>query len=434
MLFSSEKLFLFTFFIILILAGTAALMLPLMWTGAESISFIDSLFTATSAVCVTGLITLDTAMFSQTGKIVIMLLIQFGGLGIISFSTIYLTIPNKKKPFRSVNIIRGYYLDSVGHDALKIIRNIIVFTLFFEIAGAFILFYSFKGEGNLLNALFHSVSAFCNAGFSLFTENLEGQKDNIPVLFTIMLLIITGGIGFVVINDLLRFILKRKPLSAYSKLVLVTTLILIAAGTAGYYFFERENTFLKLPEHLRIFNAMFQSVTTRTAGFNTVSQIEMHPASSIITLPLMFIGGGSGSIAGGVKVSTVAIIFIALFRGRNRKNNIRIGNRNVKYKVIIDAFILTGKAALLLFTSVVLLLMIEGSNFPVVSIVFESFSAFGTVGLSHGITPYLSSAGKLIMIITMFAGRIGIITMALPNESKFKDVQVNYPEEEVLLG
>ncbi len=432
MFLNTEKIMLFSFFIILILLGTGLLLLPGMWGGEGRVSVIDALFTSTSAVCVTGLITLDTAQFTFAGKIVIMLLIQFGGLGIISFSTVYLTFPNRKRSFHSVNIIRKYYLDSVGHDVVVIIRNIVFFTLFFELAGALVLYFSLGSD--FFTALFHSISAFCNAGFSLFSDNLEGYGNNSAVLVTIMVLVIFGGIGFVVINDIIKFVFKKKHLSIYSKIMLITTLSLIFFGALGFFFFECNNAFSGFSPGKKILNSIFQSVTPRTAGFNTVPQEILQKESQFLTLPLMFIGGGSGSIAGGIKVSTFAIIIIALFRAKSRRNKIRIGNRNIPVKTMMDAFILAGKAILLLSVSIILLLIAEGNNFKSISIIFECFSAFGTVGLSHGLTPLLGSFGKAVLILTMFSGRVGIISMALFNERNFKDVQVQYPEEEVLLG
>lgn len=436
MYFNSEKVLLFSFFIMLIFIGSGLLSIPSAWNGDKSVSYIDALFTSTSAVCVTGLITLDTSQFSIFGKIIVMMLIQFGGLGIISFSTIYITFPKRKRSFHSMNIIRGYYLDSIGHDAVIIIRNILIFTFFFEFCGTIFLMFFMSGpvKGNILNAMFHSISAFCNAGFSLFHDNLSGQKGNIPVLITVMVLVVSGGIGFVVINDLVKYFLRHKPLSIYSKIMLASTGILIFTGAIVYFLLERSNTFGEMPFFQKIVNSFFQSVTTRTAGFNTVHQQNMCDVAKVFTLPLMFIGGGSGSIAGGIKVSTISLIIIALFRGRTRENKIRIGNRNINSRVIMNAFILAGKAILLLFTSIIALLLTEGQNFPVVSVIFECFSAFGTVGLSHGLTPLLGITGKLILIITMFAGRVGIVSMAMPAERKFKDVYVQYPEEEVLLG
>ena len=436
MFISSEKALLFSFFILLILAGTALLLIPAMWDGEGQIGIVDALFTSTSAVCVTGLITLDTAQFSIAGKLVVMFLIQVGGLGIISFSTIYLTQPKKKKSFHSVNIIRGYYLESVSHDALKILKNIILFTFLFEAAGALALFFFFKGPGerDLLTAVFHSISAFCNAGFSLFSENLEGQKDNVPLMLSVMFLIFAGGIGFVVIDDIRRKLAKKKRLSIYTKLMLSSTFLLIFGGGLVYFILERNNTLEGMPLGLKAVNALFQSVTTRTAGFNTLAQDGLCEASKFATLPLMFIGGGSGSIAGGIKVSTIAIILIALFRGRNKNNDIRIGNRNIRYNTILEAFILAGKAIVLLAVCIFVLLIIEGGKFPVINVVFECFSAFGTVGLSQGITSQLSSAGKLVIVFTMFAGRVGIVSMALRGERSFRDTRTLYPEGEVLLG
>lgn len=435
---SAERLFLFSYFLVLIFIGTILLSIPAAWNGDERLYLIDALFTATSAVCVTGLITVDTALYSIFGKAVILFLIQTGGLGIISFTTLYLAAPRKRISFRSIGFVKGYYLDTVEYKAEHIIRNIVLTTITLELIGSVVIYIGFRKEGDFsyLNALFHSISAFCNAGFSLFSDNLEAFTFNRWISGGIMVLIVLGGIGFVVLQDLAgRVTGKRARLHTHTKIVLLSSGFLIFAGTLGYLIFERNGTLEGYSGGARIMAAFFQSITTRTAGFNTISQGDMSLSSKVLTLPLMFTGGASGSIAGGVKVTTVFLVILSIFSSGDENAEVRFGKRKISGNDLKNASLFVIKAILILFMSILALSIAEGrGDAGFLQIVFESFSAFGTVGLSLGLTPELTGAGKFIIMLTMFAGRVGLISLAMNQPRKAIERQIRYPEGEVLIG
>ncbi len=435
---SAERLTLFSYFIGLIVVGTVLLSFPAAWNGEGKLPFLDSLFTATSAVCVTGLITVDTAAYSAFGKGVILFLIQTGGLGIISFTTLYLAVPRSRISFRSIGFVKGYYLDAVEHKAEHIIRNIVLTTISLELAGSLIIFIGFRQQGDYSypNALFHSVSAFCNAGFSLFPDNLERFTRNRWVSSGVMVLIVTGGIGFVVLQDLiLRLRAKRKRLHTHTKIVLIATGFLIVSGALGYLIFERNATLAGYSGGNRIMIAFFQSITTRTAGFNTIPEADMSLSSKVLTLPLMFTGGASGSIAGGVKVTTIFLVILSIFSSSDENSEVRFGRRRISRPHLRNAAMFVIKAMLILLVSILALSIAEarrGAEF--LPIVFESFSAFGTVGLSLGLTPELTGAGKCIIMLVMFAGRVGLVSLAMSQPRKAVERRIRYPEGEVLIG
>lgn len=443
-----KKIFLFTYFLALILLGTLLLILPISWNGNGRLSLINAAFTATSAVCVTGLITVQTADYSIWGKIVILLLIQFGGLGIISFTTIYLAVPARKISLKRRNEVQEYYLSSVETDPKKIIKQIVIFTVIIEIIGTILLAKPLSvnvKHGLLFVSLFHSVSAFCNAGFSLFRNNLEDYTSVSMVNITVIFLIIFGGLGFVVLQDAKRKIFgENRRLTLHTKIVLLMTAALIIAGALFYYIFEYNTSLKSLSQGGRILASFFQSVTTRTAGFNSVTQSSLSVPSKVLTLPLMFIGGSSGSIAGGIKVTTFFIVLIVALHGTDSKGEVKLFNEKISAENLSRAQNFAIKAIIILFTSIFLLTItelhhfgrnvsfLEGKEF--LSIVFESFSAFGTVGLSLGLTPNLSVPGKIVIMGTMFAGRVGLISIAMPRIRKYSEYLVDYPRGEVLIG
>jgi trk system potassium uptake protein TrkH len=439
----SERLFLFSYFVGIIAVGALILWLPICWMGKGRLALIDALFTATSAVCVTGLITVDTAQYTFLGQLVILLLIQFGGLGIITFSTIYLVRPRLKLSMTRYRVIKGYSLDSVEANPLAIIRQIVKVTLAIEAAGAVILLFGFHRtvERRLLfTSIFHAISAFCNAGFSVFSANLEGYVTNATVSFTIMGLIVFGGIGFVVLQDVGdTWILGiKRNLSLHSKGVLLTTLCLILIGAGMFLLFERRLAYMALSFPQKVMAALFQAITPRTAGFDTINQALLTPTSQILTVLLMFIGGASGSTAGGIKVNTFFIIALLAVRGTDARGEVTVLQRKIPSKTIDGAVIFTLKALMMLFAAIFLLSLTErvfsthAKTF--VELTFETFSAFGTVGLSMGITPYLSIPGKLIIIGMMFMGRVGLLALAIPVPRRIPVAVLDCPQEEVLVG
>jgi trk system potassium uptake protein TrkH len=438
----SEKLFLFSYFLGAIGLGSIVLYLPFSWGGVERLHFVDALFTATSSVCVTGLITVDTPTYSTVGRVMILLLIQSGGLGIISFSTIYLARPRGRISLIRHRIIKGYYLESSGLGTMAIVRRIVAATLSFELAGTLILYRAFQAtvpDNRLFISLFHAVSAFCNAGFSLFSNNLEGYTTNAPVGLTIMILVIFGGLGFVVLQDIAATgMVKKKHLSLHSKIVFLMSGILLVFAAGLFLVFEAGRSMAHLTAGQKILAALFQAATPRTAGFNTIPQAGLSTPSKTLTMLLMFIGGGSGSIAGGIKVNTFFIVLLMLFQGPDSRGEVTVFKRKIAGDRVFHATMFMLKALLLLFGSFLLLTITElwfaGHRIDVFSLVFETFSAFGTVGLSLGATPGLTAVGKLVLVVTMFMGRIGLLALAIPRSRPYPVHVLDHPQGEVLIG
>lgn len=443
MLIRPEKRFLFAYFIIIIALGSILLSLPFAWAGKEPLSYLDAIFTSTSAVCVTGLTTVQTADYTLFGKIIILILIQAGGMGIISFTTIYLIIPSRRMPIQQRKLIKDFSLDSIEYDPVLIMKKIILIMFSIEMLGAIILFIGFYPtlhDHAFFAAVFHSVSAFCNAGFSTFTLNLEGYVSNPVVNITIMGLIVLGGLGFMVLRDILKKIRRKKRLALHTKIVLITTFSLIIIGAVGYFCLEYNNAYKDLPVGEKIMASLFQSVTPRTAGFNTISQQNLTDASKFFTLPLMYIGASSGSTGGGIKTTTFFVVLFMAVLGSKRSGGVVLFKRKINPAATSFASAFMIKILMLLAICIFMLLITELIFFPgphknFLSIVFECFSAFGTVGLSLGATPELSGIAKIVLIFMMFEGKAGLISMALTTpESTRTEVQVDYPEGEVLIG
>ncbi len=438
----SEKLFLFSYFLAVIAFGTVVLYLPFSWGGPGRLHFIDALFTATSAVCVTGLITVDTSTYTTVGQAVILLLIQGGGLGIITFSTIYLARPRGRISLVRHRVIRGYYLESAGLGTVNIVRRIVAVTLGFELIGTLILYQAFRAavtERRLFVSLFHAISAFCNAGFSLFSNNLEGYTTNVAVNLTVIALVVFGGLGFVVLQDVAATtVVEKKHLSLHSKIVFLMTGILVVAAAGLYLVFEAGRSMASLTPVQKIMASLFQAVTPRTAGFNTIPQSRLSTPSKTLTMLLMFIGGGSGSIAGGIKVNTFFIVLLMVFQGPDSRGEVTVFKRKIAGSRIFYATMFMLKALLLLFAGLFALTVTEmwfaKHQVDVFSLIFETFSAFGTVGLSLGATPTLTAVGKLVLIVTMFMGRIGLLALAIPPARHYPVHLLDYPQGEVLIG
>jgi trk system potassium uptake protein TrkH len=440
---TSEKLFLFSYFILIIVTGTVLLSFPFAWGGRERLKLIDCLFTATSAACVTGLITVDTAQYTLAGKIIVLLLIQSGGLGIISFSTIYILLPRKRISLKNIKAITAFSLNFIESEPKRIVRRIILFTLITEAAGSLLLYLSFRHSVHspaLFTSIFHAVSAFCNAGFSLFSDNLEGYFSDTTVCLIIAVLVVLGGLGFIILLDVEKTLVqKRRRISYHTKIVLYMTFFLLSVATLFYFVFESSNSLRGYSLGQRLLASFFQAVTPRTAGFNTIAQTNLSFPSKLFTLPLMFIGGASGSIAGGIKVTTVFLVVLLALKGRDINDEICVFKRKVPSRILSDASVFANRAVLILFVSIFLLVITEhvgrlqqGGLF--LPLIFECFSAFGTVGLSLGVTSHLSLAGKIVIICTMFAGRVGLISMAMGGSEKYSPYHIDYPREEVMIG
>lgn len=441
----SGRIILYSYFIVLILLGSVLLALPLSWGGLDGtpkVALIDAVFTAVSAACVTGLITIDTSLWSRFGQSVILFLIQSGGLGISSFAVLYLVLPRLRISIQRSRMLRESFVSGARlYNVRSIIMTIILTTLLIEGMGWLILAVHFKFIGvqaPLFSAAFHAVSAFCNAGFSLFSDGLMGFRGDLTVNLTLMFLIICGGIGFMVIGDIRRKIHHPfKPLLFYTRFMLIATAFFILLGVIGYYLLDTNGLFSQLPPGERIMALFFQSITTRTAGFNTVDQAELSLTSRWLTLLLMLIGGGSGSTAGGIKVSTAFILLLILFRGMDESGDLSFMRRRIPAVDVSRAAMFFLKALAILFTAVLLLALIENpkeTGLSISDIVFESVSALGTVGLSTGITGQLSFGGKLIIALTMFTGRVGLFSMVIRSARDRTETLIEYPKGEVLIG
>ncbi len=422
-----ERIMLFGYFLGLIVLGTFFLVLPFSWSEPGSVGFLNALFTSVSAVCVTGLITVDTALYTTFGQTVIILLIQLGGLGIITFTTIFLLQPLRRISIRNAQVVQKFSIATVAHDPKDIIRYIAIFTFVIEFFGVIFILPTFirNGVANpIFSSIFHSVSAFSNAGFSTFSTGLERFQGQRYILSVFMVLIVLGGIGFLVLIDIRGAILskvRRRHLALHTKIVLTATVALILLGAFAYTL-----------AGLSITDAFFQSVTTRTAGFNSVPQSELSNFALMVTYPLMFIGGAPGSTAGGVKVTTFFLGFIALFKGFDQKHQLQVFGRSISLSTMQRVMNVIFKTFGFVFVIILLLSAVE-RTIPLKDIMFEVFSAMGTVGLSRGVTPQLSSLGKILIMITMFAGRVGIVSLTLLPPTPKKQ-SVYYPNEEVMIG
>lgn len=436
-------------FLLIILLGSVLLTTPYAAADNIRISYIDALFTSTSAVCVTGLIVQDTAVrFSLFGKIVIMLLIQAGGLGIMIMSYFASFIVGKKISI-SEKLTMSYLLNV--NDMRKIsssIVKIILITFIIEFVGVLFLYMDFAaimghGKKAIFFSFFHSISAFCNAGFALFSDSLWTYKGDFSLNLVISLLIIFGGLSFGVIFNVYEVLsakLKRSisgeyqltKLSVNTKMVLMYTGILLFSGTIIIYAFEHKHLLLEKPIGTQYLAAFFQSVTLRTAGFNTLDISKLQINTILVMLIFMFIGGASGSTAGGVKINTIGVIISYLRKILKNQTNLIIMKHHIRKRTINKAFLLIFLGLMVIFSGTLILSVTE--NYPLEKIIFEVVSAFGTVGLSMGITFYLSIIGKMVIIVIMFVGRIGPLTLILALSNTEKTTEIKYPEGNLLIG
>lgn len=426
-------------FLMLILTGTGFLMLPAASVSGMPLSFVNALFTATSAVCVTGLAVVDTGtFFSFFGQMVIIILIQLGGLGIMTFATMISVAIGKKINLRERLLIQETLNQEGFSGVVRLALHVIKYTFLIEfIFGSILAFhlYPIYGDKALYMGYWHSVSAFCNAGFDLFGnyDSLVNFKGDVVVNLSIMSLIILGGLGFIVLEDVLA---KRnfKSLKAHSKIVLISTAVLIFGGTVSLWLMEHNNidTIANLSGMDQWMACMFQSVTSRTAGFNTLPIEKMTDSSLLFLIMLMFIGASPTSTGGGVKTTTFVVVLLTVWSLLHEKSDIEVFNRRIGKKAVNKAFAIFILALFLIL--VVTLLISWNDNIPVIQVLFEVVSAFGTVGLSVGITRDLSEISKLLLVLTMYAGRVGVLTFAMLLLQKPRPEKIKYPEEKVIIG
>jgi trk system potassium uptake protein TrkH len=431
----SETFYLVLFFAVLIVIGTLLLLLPGMSLGR--LHPVDAAFIATSALCVTGLATVPVSSFSASGQVVILCLIQIGALGIISVSSILAAMPGHRFSIGSRNTIQGFYLNGIEYNPRKIIRGIVLMTLAAETAGILILGILFANAGidrPVYAGIFHGISAFCNAGITLYDDSLAAFRDNTPFLLVSGALITAGGVGFLVLHDLFRVLFRKKRALSYHSLIVLWMSFLLTAGSALFYFlFESRRVFGGLDFWTKLNNAVFHAITARTAGFQTVSQTDFSGPSRLLTGILMFIGGAPGSVAGGLKVTTVFVIAAVMMRRPDSSGDIRVRHHRLSAETINRAVVYFLKAVFLLFICVLALTITElrgAASFE--QIVFETISAFATAGLTLDFTPLLTNAGKAVVIAAMFAGRVGLITLAFPS-ARHKNYAITYSEGELLI-
>ena len=437
-------------FVFLVLVGASLLMMPKMIVTPGSMRFIDALFMATTASCVTGLVVVDPGTyFTLSGQVVLLLLIQLGGLGILTFATFFASLMRQGMGIKQ-HVAMYELLESDSLFSTKsLLRTLIVMTFSIEAVGAVIIFMTWGPDAEFVSlgskifySVFHSVSAFCNAGISLFPVGLYTE----PVRFAYVLhltiagLIIVGGIGFPTLIDVLspRSMRARlhepwKNWKLLSRITIYTSAALIALGTIGFFLLEYFNTLAHLNFVEALITSFFQSVTTRTAGYNTVDIGALSVPTLLMFIFLMFIGASPGSTGGGIKTTTFTIILLSVWTTIRGKRFVEIGNRTIPHSVSYKAFSVFAFAAILNLVFL-FILTITDSQFDILSLAVEQVSAFATVGLSTGITAGLSDAGKFVIILSMFIGRVGTLTLALALSTRASSTAYKYPETHIAVG
>ncbi|HPD14184.1 MAG TPA: TrkH family potassium uptake protein [Planctomycetota bacterium] len=429
-----------------ILLGAAVLALPIASATGASIGLLDALFTSTSAVCVTGLVVKDTGCdFTLFGQLVILWLIQLGGLGIMTFSVSMVLVLGRALAAMPGRAMRDMLDQQSAREAVHLVRFITVSTLAIEAVGAGALFCWFgASEGYTArcaySAIFHSISAFCNAGFSLYGRSFEAYRSHVGVNLVLTSLIILGGLGFPVMRDLLVLGRRRRlgegrspGLRTQTRVVLTTSAILIVAGAALFYVLELPATLKDLRPGERVLASYFQSVTARTAGFNTVDIGSVRAPALVVLMALMYIGASPGSTGGGIKTTTAAILFQAMRSAFRRRPQVELFRRTVPRSTIRRSIALVTLTILLLIAATIALTAAE-PELPFERVLFEAISAFGTVGLSTGITAALSMPGKLIIIVLMFAGRVGPLTLMFSLLGEGRPARYTYPQTHMMVG
>ncbi len=429
-------------FLLVVLIGTAILCLPISSADGAFTPPIDAMFTATSATCVTGLIVYDTfTHWSLFGQIVILALIQIGGLGFLLFISIFSVFLKKKIGVYERRLLMQAEGNIRLSGAIVLLKRIVKGTFLFESVGAVILAFRFcpkmgLGEG-MFNAIFHSVSAFCNAGFDLmgkykqFSSLASYSKDPI-VMLTIMSLIVIGGIGFLVWSDIITIKKNVKKYSLHTKIALSTTTVLLIFSAVFFFIVEYNGVLKDFSLTDKILNACFLSVAPRTAGFNTVELAALKPASEVITDLLMLIGGSPGSTAGGLKTTTFAVLILSTFAAARHNTHPEIFKRRLPDDALKQATAIFTIYVMVSLISIVIITLLEGCD--ITTAAFEVISAIGTVGATKGLTPTLNDISKLIIMGLMFGGRVGGLSLVLSLAEKKENVPLDRPSEKILIG
>ena len=431
-------------FLVVILAGSLLLALPISSASGDAVPYVDALFTATTATCVTGLVTLPTVTtWSIFGQAVILVLIQVGGLGVITIMSALMILLHKRMGIGDRLLLQdAFNLNSLS-GIVRFVKRVLLGTFLVEGIGALlymIVFVPEFGPKGIWISVFTSISAFCNAGIDIIAENSLCNYATNPIINTVTgLLIILSGIGYIVWWDVMSLAANKhksfRNLTLHSKIAIVTTVILIFGGGILIFLFEYNNplTIGNLSVFDKIQVSLFQSVTTRTAGFATVPQQNLTNASSILCLLLMFIGGSPVGTAGGIKTVTIAVLMVSALATIQNKQEVSLFNRNISKQAVNKAVAVAMMSFAIMFTSTILLSAV--SNADALDILFETVSATATVGLTRDLTPYLNTAGKMIIIGTMYLGRVGPISLALAlNSGKKHQNIIKNPTEEISVG
>ncbi len=429
-------------FLVLIAAGTFLLMLPCSSRDGVSVNFLDALFTSTSASCVTGLVVRDTwTQWTLFGQLVILALIQIGGLGFVTIGVFISILLRQRIGLRQRSLMQESSSALRISGVVRLAKKIIKGTIFFEGAGALLLAARFIPQygfwRGLYYGVFHSISAFCNAGFDLMGHqgpynSLVPYYDDWLVNLVVISLIVIGGIGFIVWDDLSRNKLHVRKYLLQTKIVLVTTAVLIFGGAALFLLLERNNLFADMSVGGKIWSALFSSVTARTAGFNTVDSAAMTDGSKLVMLILMFIGGSPGSTAGGVKTTSVIVLLLYVRASVSRTYSVNVFDRRLEESAVERAAAVTTINAALALGTAILILLIQ--PFAMGDILFETFSAISTVGISTGITRDLLPLSRVLIIFLMYCGRLGSMSFALAFTQQKRVVPVQNPVEKINIG
>lgn len=432
-------------FAVTIFVGAFILCLPIAHNDGQWFAFSDALFTATSAVCVTGLIVVDTAVeFNVFGQIIILLLIQLGGLGVMTGATLIFIILGKRISLHNRMVIKETMSGNRIQGVVKLLRNMVIFTLLCELAGAFVLMGSFiprYGAKGIWPSIFISVSAYCNAGFDIL-GTMEGQfssltayTTNALVCLPIMALITIGGLGYAVIADTAHSIRGKRRMSVNTKIVLTTSAILIAVGWLLVAIAEWNNTLKDMSVGGKLLASLFQSITPRTAGFNALDQSALSPASYVITLLLMFIGASPASTGGGIKTTTVAVMLIVAARTLKGDKYVNVDKSKINTFAIRKVVTIIAIAVSIISLNTILILIVEGGRLGAQDVFFEVVSAFSTVGLSTGITTQIGAFSKIIIGLTMFIGRVGALTIgASIVAASNQNCKLEYTDAKIMVG
>lgn len=431
-------------FLAVILVGSLLLSLPISSANGEAVAYLDALFTATTATCVTGLVTLPTVTtWSAFGQIIILILIQVGGLGVITIMSAVMILLHKRMGIDDRLLLQDAFNLNSLHGIVRFVKRVLMGTFLVEGAGALLymtVFIPEFGVKGIWISVFTSISAFCNAGIDIIAENSLCKYATNPVINIVTsLLIILSGIGYIVWWDVVGLAAKKhrgfRNLSLHSKIAIATTLILIFGGGMLIFLFEYNNPLtiggMSLFDKVQV--SLFQSITTRTAGFATVPQQDLTNASSILCLMLMFIGGSPVGTAGGIKTVTFAVLVISALATIQNKQEVSLFHRNISKQTVNKAVAVTMMSFAIMFTSTILLSAVTDAD--VLDVFYETVSATATVGLTRDLTPYLNVAGKAIIIGTMYLGRVGPISLALAlNSNKKHQNIIKNPTEDISVG